>query len=176
MTLIACAREKELLDQLKSGRWPAAADPELLEHATRCALCRDTIAVRSALQTSLTQSRAAAPLDSANLLFWRAQIRRKHAAVERVRRPITRAQRFALALNLLVALATAAWLARHVDLWHTWFSDFHPSTAATASPHPQALLPFAQSMLSWDLTLLIPCIAAIALLGGVVVYLASDKS
>lgn len=177
MTVLTCTREKELLQQLQSGRWPAASDPELREHAAHCALCRDTIAVRSALQLSLAQSKAAAPLDSASLLWWRAQIRRRHAAVERVRRPITRAHRFALALNLLAVLASVLWLERHRDLWHGWLSNSYPSALATSSPlRSTTLLPFARSMLSWNLTLLIPCLAAVALLGGVVVYLASDRS
>ncbi|MGA8938401.1 MAG: hypothetical protein WB439_04475 [Acidobacteriaceae bacterium] len=178
MKIGACSRERELLQLLKSGSWPAASDPELREHANGCRICRNTIAVRSAFQNALAESKVEAKLDSANILWWRAQLRRRNEAVERVSRPLAGAHRFALALNLLAAIASAIWLSRQGQGWQAWLADVHLPTLPSGSDvlHSQTLLSFTQSMQSWNVALLIPCAAAIALLGGVVIYLAADRS
>ena len=167
MILRDCPRQSEVATLLKSGRWPDACEPELRAHVASCNLCRDTVTVKQAFRAALAQSREAARLDSPNLLWWRAQIRRRNAALERVGRPIAGAHRFALAVNLLVAVALIAWLARRTDLWQSWFSQVTP-----AAFHLEAVASLLQSA---NLMLLIPCLGLLALLGGVALYLATDR-
>ena len=54
MTLGHCAREKEVMDLLRSGGWPAACEPELHEHVAACSLCAQTVMLKSAFAAALT--------------------------------------------------------------------------------------------------------------------------
>jgi hypothetical protein len=88
--------------------------------------------------------------------------------VERVSKPIAGAQRFAVMVNVAMMVVAAMWLARHGDAWRAWF--------AKTLVHGGEWTALTQTMQSASLAMLIPCAAAIALLGGVVVYLAADRS
>jgi hypothetical protein len=171
VTLRPCPREKELLAALKTGQWPQGCDPDLRAHIDSCSLCRDTVLLKAAFQSSLTTARAAAPIDSPNLLWWRAQLRRRNAAMERLSRPVAGAHRFALVINLLAALGLALALALHTDLWKPWLAEVRQSPLF----HPAALPPLADLVQNWSLALLIPAAAAIAILSGVAIYLATDR-
>ena len=75
MTFICCAREKEILDLLKTGHLPRACAPELHAHVQSCLQCRDVIAVTQAFQQARAESARAARLQAAGVLWWRAQLR-----------------------------------------------------------------------------------------------------
>ena len=163
MSLGHCTREKEVMDLLRSGRWPAACEPELHEHVAGCSQCAQTVMLKSAFAAALATAKDEARLQSAGVLWWRAQLRRRNEAVERVNRPIARAQRFALLINLLAAVALLASQWRHGFRLGAWLSTFHPSALwATVVQQP-----------GWNLLVLIPCVAAVVALGGITVYLAS---
>ncbi len=168
MTIGACGRERELIDLLRSGHWPQSCDPELRAHVDACSMCRDTVAVRTALQDAAAESRGAARLESPSLLWWRAQLRRRNEALERVNRPVAGAQRFALAVNLVVAVALVVWLARQTDLWQSWLASIQSSVFSQWS-----LDSFAQG---GNLMVVIPGVGVLALLGGVAVFLATERS
>jgi hypothetical protein len=80
-------------------------------------------------------------------------------------RPIIGAQIFAVAMALVVIAAIAVW---QVGNWSAWFADF-PGTL-----HLDALIPstMAEGSILW---IIVPVLATIALLSGIVVYLASEK-
>ena len=164
MSLGHCTREKEVMDLLRSGGWPAACEPELHEHVAGCSLCAQTVMLKSAFVSALAAAKDQARLQSAGVLWWRAQLRRRNEAVERVNRPIARAQRFALLINLLAAVALLASQWRHGYRLAEWFSTFHPA----------ALWAMAAQQPGWNLMVLIPCVAAVVALGGITVYLATD--
>jgi hypothetical protein len=168
MRLGTCSREGEVMDLLRSGHWPESCDLELRAHVDCCGICRDTVTVQTALQRAAAESRGAARLESPSLLWWRAQLRRRNEALERMNRPVAGAQRFALAVNLLVAAALVVWLARRTDLWGSWLAAIQSGTLGQGW-----LESIAQG---GNLMLLIPCAGIIALLSGVAVYLATDRS
>ncbi len=179
MTLIRCAREKEIASLLANGHWPQAAAQELRDHVASCRACGEMVllrtAFRSARTTAVSQARPAAP----SAIWWRAQLRRRNAAVDRVARPILGAQIFALAANLLVLFALIVSQATHGVRWLSWFApSSSPSSTQTGSSFwagMQALSPATLFNPSWTLPVLLPFLAIAVLLGGAVVYLAADR-
>ena len=130
MMLGQCARENEVMDLLRSGCWPAACEPELRDHVAACSLCAQTVLLKSSFAEALAQAKDEVRPQDHGVLWWRAQLRRRNAAVQRVNRPIAGAQRFALLVNLLAAFALLASQWRHLDRLTAWFSEapvFHPA-------------------------------------------------
>jgi hypothetical protein len=105
------------------------------------------------------------------LLWWRAQLPRRNAAVERLGKPILSAQIFALAINLVLVVGFLISQARRGLGWLTWLEQFsQANTFRLGNLWPAALLNSG-----WSSIALIPAVAALALLSGVVVYLASER-
>jgi hypothetical protein len=172
MTLRPCSREPEVAALLKSGHWPQSCEPELRQHVASCTTCRDTVMLKTAFQRASSRSRRAAPLGSPGLIWWRAQLRRRHAALERVSKPVTRAQLFALSIYIVAAVGFVGVQIRRSGGWLALLEHIKQSTTS----HSEAAWFLASTAQNWNLMLLIPCMAAVALLGGVVLYLASDRS
>ena len=175
MRLSACSREKEVKDLVERGQWPQACPPELRAHVGNCRTCHELVSVTAAFQQARAEAVAVAKLGSPGLLWWRAQLRRRNAAVERIGRPILGAQIFALAVYLFLAVGFVVWHARHGLAWLTRLEQL-PQAAAL---HLGSLWPSELSGTGWSSVLtpmvIIPAAATLALLGGVVVYLASEK-
>ena len=173
----ACSREKEVQESLRRGHWPEGCGEELRAHVEGCRRCDDLVLVTLALRSSRSEAEKAVPVVAPGLLWWRAQLRRRNAAVERIAKPIRVAQIFALSVNLVLAVGFLAWQAQHGVRWMSWFSG----AGEWGSRYVGALWPswslstFAAMKPEWSLTLLIPVVGALALLSGVVVYLASER-
>lgn len=177
MMLRSCTREKEVKDLLERGQWPVAAAtaPELRAHVSGCRSCGDLVLLTAAFQRARREAVDAASIGTPGVLWWRAQLRQRNAAVERIGKPILGAQIFALAVNLLLVVGFVAWQARHGVGWLTWLEQL----PQTGSVYLDSLWPAAISGTDWEPVLtpmvLILALATLALLGGVVVYLASEK-
>jgi len=117
MSLLRCAHEAELKEQMDRGHWPEASSAELRDHVTGCGSCRDRVLLRESFRAARALSLAAAPMPPAGLLWWRAQLRRRNEALARVQRPIVGAQIFALAITALIALGIAIAQARSGFHW-----------------------------------------------------------
>jgi hypothetical protein len=167
--LRSCSFESEIGRALKDGHWPEGCTPELREHVTSCSSCGDLVLVTQTFQKAKAESVNSAPVGAPGLIWWRAQLRRRSEVTTRVTRPITVAQTFAVLLNVIVATVLLAWQYNHGLQWSTWWAEITPSR----SLHMLAASPAA---FDWNLMVLVPGIAAVALLGGIVVYLASEKS
>jgi hypothetical protein len=161
-----CPHEAEVQAILRHGHWPQACDPELREHIETCRTCGEQLLVLHAFHTARAQSMQAARIDHPNLLWWRAQLRRRNEALQRVSRPITTAQVFAFCISILAAAA----LLRKGFSWSSWFPQ-----SSTAS-HFDALSFFTSIEADWGLFLLLTGLGTVLLLSAVVVYLASDRS
>jgi hypothetical protein len=168
MTPFTCAREKEVAVLLHRGHWPQASAPELWDHVAACHICADLVVVTQTFQGA--KASAAAPhLPSAGALWWRAQLRRRNTAIERINRPILGAQIFAFAITLVVAGALLAWQLRRGVHILAWLQD------TSHSLNFSALVPASFAHLDGGLWLLFPVLATLALVSGVVVYFASEK-
>lgn len=166
MNPFACPREEETAEVLRLNHWPHACPPDLRSHVEGCRTCSDLVLLTQSFQQARTSTTAAAPLQSAGALWWRAQLRRRNAAIERIGKPILGAQIFALALTLIVAAGFLATQARQGLRWISLLANL------PASVHLADLWPVN---LDNRLMLLVPVLATLALLSGVVVYLASEK-
>lgn len=169
MTFRTCSHENELIQALKDGHWPQGCGPELRAHVDACGNCRDLVLVTQTFQRARSESERAAPSGSPSLLWWRAQLRRRSATTERVGRPITIAQTFAWFVYGLVGVVFVASQYRYGLHWASWWSELVPRRALH-------FLPVGSGLVDWNLPLLISGFGVLALLSGLVVYLASEKS
>lgn len=166
-----CAREKDVARVLNLGHWPHACPPELRAHVDACRACSDYVLVTRTFRNAWAETGRAATFPAPGVLWWRAQLRRRNAALERISKPILGAQIFALSITLLIAVGFAISQARHGLRWLTWLTNLPQSPALRL----ENLWPFASANSGWSIMVLIPGIALLALLGGVVVLLASER-
>lgn len=169
--LTSCPHEIEIRNLVTHGQWPAAATPELRTHVAGCRSCADLVLVADAFQKARAGTIAAARPVSPGVLFWRAQLRRRNAAIERLTRALIGAQIFALAFTLVVGLGFVVFEALRTDAWRTWLQQLPQSAAAQwdAFRSTGTIDP------SWGLLVVLPTVATLLLLGAVAVYLATDR-
>jgi hypothetical protein len=136
MRLPQCSREQEVLDAVRSGRWPTEWGEEIRRHAETCAVCAETAFVAQEFQREAERAEGelqqrGARLPSAGLVWWKAQLAARRAAEQRAIEPIAWAERAACALSALAVVLLGIW---------QW-----PRLAAWLEPHvnPKAVLPAA---------------------------------
>ena len=151
--MISCARSEEIQKTLTAGRWPLAATAELREHVSGCRSCAELVRVSVAFQQDRTAMVAAKHLDSPSLLWWRAQLRRRQSAMEKVSRPMWSAQIAAAIVAVLVAVGFGAYMLRDGALQGT--------LKATVS--------------GFGLAPMLAIVMLLALAGGVVLYLTLER-
>jgi hypothetical protein len=166
MSPFTCAREQEVTELLDHGYWPDACPADLRAHVDSCRMCSDLVVVSQAFQAAHKQAMQVPQMDSAGALWWRAQLRRRNEAIQRVGQPILGAQIFALAISVVVAAAVLAWQGNALK---GWFADLPRAL------HLDALVPAALSQSGGMASIVLPVLATVALLSGVVVYLATEK-
>lgn len=124
MRLGACARETELRQAVERGHWPEACPAELRAHVERCADCQALLRVMLAFRQSREATGRAARLEPPSALWWRAQLRRRHANLEQLERPLLAAKVFAA---LVCLLGTALFLASQSAAgwgWLRWMGQW----------------------------------------------------
>jgi hypothetical protein len=171
MTLRSCPRENEVRDLVARNQWPVAAEPDLRKHVAACRSCNDLALVADAFQNARATSIAVARPGSAGAIWWRAQLRRRNAVVEQLARPLLGAQIFALAITLLFGVGFAFLEAREGIAWLTWLEGLPQATAVQW----QNLLAASAADSNWTWMVLLPAALTLALLGGVAIYLASER-
>jgi hypothetical protein len=135
-------------------------------HVESCRICSDLVVVSQAFQAAHRQTTPLPQLESAGALWWRAQLRRRNAAIEKVGRPILGAQIFALAISVVVGVAVLAWQGTTLMGW---------LQGLPRALHLDALVPAALSQQGGMASIVLPVLATVALLSGLVVYLATEK-
>jgi hypothetical protein len=171
MTLRSCSQEAEIRQALELGHWPQSCTPELRAHVESCRACGDLVLVTTAFRGARAQSMQVAQLPPPGVLWWRAQLRRRNAAVERIQKPIVGAQIFAFAVTLAIAIGFVVWQVRDGWNWMKWLESLAQSQAF----HWEVLWPFAGAKSGASLLYVAPALALLALAGGVVLYLSSEK-
>jgi hypothetical protein len=195
MILRSCAHEAEVRQLLERGHWPQSCPPELRAHAAECRSCGDLILVTQAFCNARSASLNTPQLPPPGVLWWRAQLRRRNAAVEHINKPILGAQIFALSITLTVAAGFMASQAKRSWHWVSSFTaggkvgfgaglatrlkeglaDWIASVSQSRAFHFEALVPVASIKAGVSPMYLLPALAVFALLSGVVLYLASDR-
>ncbi|MFC5864377.1 hypothetical protein ACFPT7_18875 [Acidicapsa dinghuensis] len=169
-----CTHEAEIKRLLALGHWPQAAPADLCEHAEACRSCADQILVSQAFRKARGASMAQAQLPSAGVIWWRAQLRKRNAAVERINRPIIVAQILAFAATLCLAGLFVYTELRQGIPWKSWLA----SAAQSSAFDWKALWPsgatgwFKPEMNAVSLTI---GLVLLAIMGGVVYFFASEK-
>jgi hypothetical protein len=160
-----CARETEVKALLHSGHWPHAVPADLLEHVNACRDCRSTVAVTLAFRQERSAAASGARLEAPGVLWWRAQLRRKREAVERMERPLIGAQVITIVLSLLAAVGMVAEFGGRVDM-SKWLTSLHL----------EALLP--AGMQNAGGVALLAGVAALVLasVAGALIYSTSDRA
>jgi hypothetical protein len=171
MTFNFCPQEKEVTELLQKGHWPLACSPELRSHVSACSRCRDLVLVTEVFQGDRIATERVARLNSPGVVWWRAQLRVRNAALEKVARPIQRAQVFALVVNLVVVAAFVMWEGSQGINWLSWFS--RPAIQPVIDM--QTLWSGVSVVPDWNLMMWLPSFGALALLSGMVVYLTREK-
>lgn len=163
-----CSHLAEVRKVLAAGQWPQAVTPELRAHATACTRCTQEILITQHLSAAKASAIAAAendaPVAAPQLLWWRAQLRRRNAALVQAARPIAAAQIFAIAITAAAAIGL---IATH------W--DFILSHTAQPSHTSFPVSSFTALLANWGLAPLVLATALIAALGGVALYLSTDR-
>ena len=150
-----CRREQEIAEVMRAGHWPAACGEELRSHARECRRCTDFVRVKTAFAGMRAADLPRARLDAPGLLLWRAQMRRRNAALERVARPMQQAYGFALGVLLAVLVGLGVMAVRQGADW-------------TAGSFVQAWQD-AGTLVVWGM------VAGIALVGAVAVYVVVER-
>ncbi len=146
---------------------------ELRTHVAGCRVCNDLVLMTETFRTAKITSVNTAAIHSPGLLWWRAQLRKRNEAVERVSKPFFGAQIFALAIYVLAAAGFVVSQARHGLRWLEWLAELPQAKAF----HLEVLLPATSSSrrLEWNWMTILPTIALLALFSGVILYFATDK-
>lgn len=168
MRLSGCVREPELARLLDRGQWPEACTDEMRAHVAGCRLCNELLMVRQALGGERSRAAAEPRLEAPGVLWWRAQLRRRNAAMERIARPLLGAQVFALAVCLAAAILYILAQARRGFDWLAWLGDL------PRAMHLGALIPASLAKTPWETWLAVSIAAMVAVMAGVIVYLGSE--
>jgi len=158
-----CERDNEVKDLLGRGHWPEAAGGELREHVAACSKCGDLVLVAEAFRGAREGAMQAAPVMAPGVIWWRAQVRRRQAALEQIARPMWGAQVFAFVLTLVLGVGLAVVEARRGFSWQD----------GARALHLEALMPAGG--VSLEVLVVAACVGVVAVLGGVVVYLGVER-
>ena len=111
---LSCAHERDVLDLVAIGQWPARADEALRAHVAACGTCAEVAAVAAAVRDWADGADAVVPaiVPDASVVWYRAQVRAREEATRRASRPVLVAQ-----LVALVAVVMAAvWIGPELSL------------------------------------------------------------
>src|SRR6201995_1119519 len=160
MKLGACGREKEVAQMLARGHWPEAGSGELRSHVEGCRGCRDLVLVKQALRAERTALAGRARLEPPGVLWWRAQLRRRNAALAQIGKPILGAQILSVAMTLAAAIFYLAWQGKRGYGWLAWLQQFPRAI------HLEVLLPDALSKYPGETWLVFSGLAMLAVMSG----------
>jgi hypothetical protein len=130
------------MEIVSCGRWPDQCPEELRLHIAECAICTDVLQIALALHEDRAISHIDARIPSADLMWWRAEIRSRQEAVRKASRPMTVVEAFGAAAAIGVAAALISrgwpWLQRFLVL---------PDFSALSVTHLAIIIAFAVGIL-----------------------------
>lgn len=111
----ACVREAEVAQSVRSGQWPLGCAEELREHVAACGACREEARLTAAFAAMRKGAMSMAVPQSAGLLWWKAQLRRRQEAMERLERPGLAISTAAITASVVVLAAVLAAVWKRMD-------------------------------------------------------------
>lgn len=171
MMLRGCPREEELKQVVEAGQWPLACAEDLRAHVDGCSTCGEYLLLTNAFRAARAGTMSAARPSSPGLLWWRAQLRRRNEAVERINRPIVGAQIFALCVTLAAGLGFAVYETRGDGSWLERLARLPHAAAEQLA----GLWPDAAAGSGWGWALPLAAVCALALVGSMVVFFSTDR-
>lgn len=162
---LSCAHERDVLDLVAIGQWPARADEALRAHVAACGTCAEVAAVAAAVRDWADEADAVVPaiVPDASVVWYRAQVRAREEATRRASRPVLVAQ-----LVALVAVVMAAvWIGPELSL-----SLSMPMMPDLSGWWPS--LP-SQEQFGWLGWAALAAVGASILLGSLALLLTADK-
>lgn len=117
--MMGCTKTAEAQELLRLGHWPQAAGIELAAHVRGCHRCSEMVLVTQAFGAAKANSVNEARVEPPALVWWRAQLRRRHETMQRVERPM-RAQMLVVLAVVCVGLGLAFRLGGGVAAWRSW--------------------------------------------------------
>jgi hypothetical protein len=159
--MMGCSRTAEVQELLRLGHWPRAAGAELEAHVRGCRRCGEMVLVAQALSAAKASSIDAARIGPPALVWWRAQLRRRNEAVQRVERPM-RAQMLVVLAVVCVGLGLAFRLSGGANAWRAWVSS---GTEAVVRSGVGSL----------GVGLVVASAVALAMMAGLAVYLTVER-
>jgi hypothetical protein len=99
-----CGLEQDVLDAVRTGRWPHRCEASLVSHARTCAVCADLAVVAAAFGDAMEDEGDVPPLPLPGAIWWRAQRQARLDAARRVALPM----RLAHAAAIVCAVAIVA--------------------------------------------------------------------
>lgn len=169
MSPFACTREKEVAALLERGQWPHACPRDLRAHIDSCRACSELVLVRHAFQQARANAIVEPALPSAGAIWWRAQLRKRNEAIARISRPILGAEIFAAIVLCAAAACGLIWRLRRGFELRAWLAS------GMTSLHLGALWPSSLAGFEVGRWFVVPVLAALAIVSGLVVYFASEK-
>lgn len=123
MNLFKCEKEPLVIDAVRCGDWDdaARADDALRLHAAACPDCADAALAAQVLHELNTPDITEATLPNGGLIWWKAQLKAKRAAAERVTQPISIVETVFCACAVLSAIGILIWQWSPIQ---TWFVSF----------------------------------------------------
>lgn len=159
--MMGCSRAAEVQELLRLGHWPQAAGAELAEHVRTCRRCSEMVLVTQALNAMKMRSMHEARVEPPALVWWRAQLRKKHEVVRRVERPM-RAQMLVMLAVVCVGLGLAFRLSGGESAWRSWMSASAEAVVRSG-------------MGSLGVGMIVASAMTLATMAGLVVYLTVER-
>lgn len=82
-----CVRGEEVAAAVRAGHWPQGCAEELRAHVAGCARCGEEARLLTMFGSAREGAMRAATPQSAELVWWKAQIRRRQRMMEQLERP-----------------------------------------------------------------------------------------
>lgn len=112
-----CSQHDVLAAALRAGHWPEGSDPALRAHVESCDSCGDLVLVAQTLRQAHKEATHSAAIAAPGLLWWKAQLRRRNAAIQSVTRPVAVAEKIAVLVMVLAVVALIAWQSDQLGAW-----------------------------------------------------------
>ena len=120
--IIDCPHERALVTTVIAGHWPEGADAALRAHVDECEVCAEVALIAGSFQAEGTLDRDAVHVPAAGQVWWRAAIRARLEASQRVSRPFSWlfGISVACAVGLAIAIVQLLWSPVQVAWGNAW--------------------------------------------------------